>query len=157
VDELNDAAVVAVELSATESVVRETLVEVAAIVLALVVDVVEVVVVCDVEFFKEEDDDEDDPSGQNVINRLTLFSWHATWTHVSSGCLNALVQPAESHVVPSPSQPSYHSMRVGTLNVCGAISEMSALDPPPTWTGFVIVISNKVQSSPLKPHAPVWR
>jgi hypothetical protein len=36
----------------------------------------------------------------------------------------------------------------------GSISEISALEPPPTATGLVIVSSSNVHFSPLKPQEP---
>lgn len=51
-------------------------------------------------------DDEAELSGQKVIRRLTLFSWHAIWTQVSSGARKAALQLGESHVAFTPSHPS---------------------------------------------------
>jgi len=101
--------------------------------------------------------DDDEPSGQKVINKLALSSWHAIWTQVSSGCRKAVLQAGESHVVATPSQPPKNSIRVGTEKVWGSISEISALDPPPTATGLVIVSSSNVHFSPLNKQSPVWR
>jgi len=103
-----EGEMVGVELRVTEveAVVIVVLLEVAVLVLVvlvvstLVVD--DVVVVCCAVVVLFDDEEE---SGQNVINRLASLSWHATWTQVSSGCLNAVLQPSESHVVPTPSQP----------------------------------------------------
>jgi len=96
---LDEVVVVGAELRMTEEEVvgGEVFLEVvglSAVVLTCVV------VACCVLF-----DDDDEPSGQNVINRLALASWHAIWTQVSSGCLKAVLQLGESHVVPTPSQP----------------------------------------------------
>jgi len=46
-----------------------------------------------------------DPSGQKVISKLTSFVWQATWTHVSSGWKNAVLQSSVKQVAPWPSQP----------------------------------------------------
>jgi len=107
---LDEVVVVGAELRMTEEEVvgREVFLEVVGLP-AVVLEVVGlsavvlacVVVACCVLF----DDDDDEPSGQNVINRLALASWHAIWTQVSSGCLKAVLQLGESHVVPTPSQP----------------------------------------------------
>jgi len=104
--ELDDAAVVGVELRSTEVNVAEILLEVVVLGLSGVVVVVvvrPVVVACCAVVF---DGADGEPSGQKVISRLALFVWHAIWTQVSSGCLNAVLQPGASHVVPTPSQPS---------------------------------------------------
>jgi len=105
---LDEVVVVGAELRMTEEEVvgGEVFLEVVGL-SAVVLEVVGlsavvlacVVVACCVLF------DDDEPSGQNVINRLALASWHAIWTQVSSGCLKAVLQLGESHVVPTPSQP----------------------------------------------------
>jgi len=101
--ELDAVGVAVVVLRTTEVKVVEILLEIAVLVLVVWALAVEVtaVVCCTVVL----DEEEEEESGQNVIKRLALSSWHATWTQVSSGCLNAVLQLSESHVVPTPSQP----------------------------------------------------
>jgi len=96
---LDEAKVVGVE----SSEVWATEVEVGVFLVAVLISVVLISVeVCVSVLFL---DGEDKPSGQKVISRLALSSWQATWTQVSSGCLKAVLQPGELHVVPNPSQP----------------------------------------------------
>jgi hypothetical protein len=45
------------------------------------------------------------PLGQNVIFKLTSLSWHATWTWLSSGTKNAVLQSGAEQVAPCPSHP----------------------------------------------------